>query len=462
MKEVLNMNKDKEKIMIISEKCIGKSFYEIDERSILEEEKNKGALGHVIEENVFGYSRNSNQEKDFPEAGMELKVTPYKKNKNGTYSAKERLVLNIINYMIEHRYSFYESSFWKKNSDLLLFLYEHIDNLDRKDFRISHIFEMKYSVNELKIIMQDFQIIKNKILQGKAHEISEADTMYLGACTKGATALSSFREQPFSILKAKQRAYSFKTTFMTQKIREIISSEKYESVFIDEELNEQLSFEQNINLRIEKYYGRTEAELRNSFGVLSESKGILEILFGKMLGITGKISKTEEFLKADIIPKFIRLKRNGRITESMSFPAFKFEEIYTQDFEDSGIYEYFSTKKFLFVVFEYDTNNQLYFSHIKLWNMPMRIIDVELRKVYNYTRKVIEEGNIVKRVEKSGRRITNFPNKDFSDYIHVRPHARNKLDVNKLPIPDKLTGEANFTKHCFWMNNNYVSDIIEG
>lgn len=193
------MNKDKEEILIISEKYIGKSFEEIDKLLILEEEGNKGALGHVVEENVFGYSRNSNADKDFPEAGMELKVTPYRKNKNGTYSAKERLVLNIINYMTEYQYSFYESSFWLKNSNLLLFLYEHLDNIDRKNFKISHIYDMKYNKNELKIIMQDFEIIKRKILEGKAHEISEADTMYLGACTKGATALSSYRKQPLVI-----------------------------------------------------------------------------------------------------------------------------------------------------------------------------------------------------------------------------------------------------------------------
>ena len=454
------MNEAKEKIFIISEKCIGKSFYEMDELHILEKEGNKGALGHVIEENIFGIARNNNPQKDLYDADMELKVTPYKKNQNGTYSAKERLVLNIIDYKKEYKYSFYESSFWKKNSDLFLFLYEHIDNLDRKDFKITHVFEMQYSKNELKIIVQDFQIIKNKILLGKAHEISEADTMYLGACTKGATALSSFREQPFSALKAKQRAYSLKTAFMTQKVREIISSEKYESVFIDEDLNEQISFEQNINFKIEKYFGTTEKELRDKFGVLTNSKNVFEILFAKMLGIQGKISKTEEFLKANIIPKFIRLKQNGKITESMSFPAFKFKEIANHNFEDSEIYEYFTTQKFLFVVFEYNQNNELYFSHIKLWNMPMSIIDKELRTVYDYTKKVIKSGKIIKNIDNRGRRITNFPSKAFNNYVHVRPHGRNRLDVDQLPVMDKLTSFESFTKQCFWLNNDYISDVI--
>ena len=65
-----------------------------------EEEKfNKAFFGHLFETNVYGYDINSTSAPDFLDAGIELKVTPYKKNKDNTLSAKERLVLNIINYM---------------------------------------------------------------------------------------------------------------------------------------------------------------------------------------------------------------------------------------------------------------------------------------------------------------------------------------------------------------------------
>lgn len=45
----------------------------------------------------FFRKENSKSEPDFIEAGVELKVTPFKLNKNRTYSSKERLVLNMIN-----------------------------------------------------------------------------------------------------------------------------------------------------------------------------------------------------------------------------------------------------------------------------------------------------------------------------------------------------------------------------
>lgn len=44
----------------------------------------KGAIGTVIEESWFGYTPNSESEPDFPEAGVELKVTPYLRGKTGS------------------------------------------------------------------------------------------------------------------------------------------------------------------------------------------------------------------------------------------------------------------------------------------------------------------------------------------------------------------------------------------
>ena len=38
---------------------------------------------------------------------------------------------------------------------------------------------------------QDYKVISDKIKAGIAHELSESDTMYLGACTKGANAEKS-------------------------------------------------------------------------------------------------------------------------------------------------------------------------------------------------------------------------------------------------------------------------------
>ena len=111
----MNYNeKSIDSIMEYAEGLIGKTFGEIDKNERLGDNRGKGNLGQVVEESYFGYDINSRAEADFSHVGVELKVTPFKVNKNKTISAKERLVLNIINYMEEYKKDFYESSFWQK------------------------------------------------------------------------------------------------------------------------------------------------------------------------------------------------------------------------------------------------------------------------------------------------------------------------------------------------------------
>ena len=180
----------------------------------------KGAIGTVIEESWFGYTPNSESEPDFPEAGVELKVTPYLRGKNGI-RAKERLVCNIINYMEEYDKTFQTSAFWHKCNTMLLMSYEHLADRPKGDFRIDEAVLFSFPEEDLAIIEHDWETIMEKVREGRAHELSEGDTLYLAACTKGANA-SSVRQQPFSELPAKQRAYSLKSSYMTQILNKYI------------------------------------------------------------------------------------------------------------------------------------------------------------------------------------------------------------------------------------------------
>src|SRR5574344_469403 len=216
---------NREEIELISKSAIGKSVNDILNEEVItieDKEANKGGLGQLIEKFLFGMDNNSDSEPDFMPAGIELKVTPYKKLKDGKLSAKERLVLNIIDYMNEYKNKFKSSHFWFKNNTIQLLWYLWEPNKDTKDLKITHEKLLELVKNEdLKQIEEDWKYIIKKIKEGKAHEISEADTMYLGACSKGANS-SSVREQPFSDIPAMQRAFCFKNSYMTQLVRKYI------------------------------------------------------------------------------------------------------------------------------------------------------------------------------------------------------------------------------------------------
>lgn len=126
------VNYTKERVLEIAENLVGKTFGELNSYQVQADMYNKGTHGHILEEDVYKYGANSKSAPDFEEAGIELKVTPYKRNKNGTLSAKERLVLNIINYMEEYKTTFYKSHFWYKNKLIEIIWYLHEDDKPKK------------------------------------------------------------------------------------------------------------------------------------------------------------------------------------------------------------------------------------------------------------------------------------------------------------------------------------------
>ncbi|WP_242439334.1 MutH/Sau3AI family endonuclease [Staphylococcus delphini] len=76
-------------------------------------------------ENWFGKQPDNECKPDMEEAGVELKATPFKRMKNNKYSAKERLVLNMINYHDLIHEDFDTSRFLKKNGTLEIAFYEN-------------------------------------------------------------------------------------------------------------------------------------------------------------------------------------------------------------------------------------------------------------------------------------------------------------------------------------------------
>ena len=436
----------------------GLTFKAIDTKGRLDLASTKGQFGHIIEESLFEYEINSSKTADFDELNVELKVTPFKKLNNGTYSAKERLVLNIINYLSEHQYTFYESSFWQKNQSLLLMFYEFIEDMPLEDLKIFDSILYEYPEQDLKIIKNDWQIIIQKIKDGLAHEISEADTMYLAACTKGASSLST-RPQPFSNIPAKQRAYSLKTSYMTQLLNDyVLGYKSSEKIIKNPDELEHRTFEEIVLNKFKPFFGKTKDELKRILNVHSTAKNDNALIVAKILDISD-IKNADEFVKANIKTKTIKQSYNGRIKESMSFPAFKFTEIIKEEWESSKLRDTFAMTKFLFVVFTEQKDKTLVLSKALFWHMPESILDTEVKTVWDDTVAKIKAGKILKEMN-DNQRLTHFMGIKDNPVSHVRPKAINALDTNPLPVKDILSGANEYTKQCFWLNAHYIRKII--
>lgn len=446
-----------------------KTFGELDISGRLSD-RNKGDLGQIIEEGWYGYRPNSNSEPDFAEAGVELKVSPYKTTSKGV-SAKERLVCDIINYMEEAEKTFETSAFWHKCKCICLLSYQWFANIPKADLFVDHATLLnEYPYEDLLIIKHDWEIIIQKIRAGEAHLLTEGDTMYLAACTKGATA-TTVREQPFSPIPAKQRAYSLKTTYMTHLLRKYIFGESDdEHIIKDWRLLEAASFDNIIINMFTPYLGHSIQEIALMLGMPWKNelaKSINASITRRILGIIGDPDRAEEFKNANISVKTIVVNRKNMPEQCMSFPAFSFLDILDQEWEDSDVYNQMVASRFLFVFFERENKTQIpVLKKAFFWNMPMEDIE-EIQRIWINTRISICHGAGLRRV---GHIVKNTLPKSTESYLgHVRPHTNRaayiladgtvigdpKVDANPLPDGQWMTTQ------CFWFNKEYIKNIID-
>ncbi|WP_017416592.1 Sau3AI family type II restriction endonuclease [Clostridium tunisiense] len=452
MRDKKNTYETQEELMIYAKGLEGKTFGEIDKTNRIVNEKAKGKLGQIIEESYFGYEINSKPEADFKNLNIELKVTPYKKNKNGSLSAKERLVLNIINYMEEIHKDFYTSSFWMKNNKLLIVFYNYEKDKTVGQYEITNTILYEIPEEDLPTVIQDWETIIGKVRNGKAHELSEGDTFYLGACTKGKDS-SSLRQQPFSDISAMQRAYSFKQSYMTHILRSNLNNEFSEKLIKDGNF----SIRGYVEKLLKPFINKSYEELCEVYGQASCAKNSVQLLISKIFNIKGTdLSKIQEFEKANLKLKTITVDKNNKIKESMSFPTFKFKEIIETSWEESDLKRILGEQKYLFIVFKENKTSDLIFKGFRFWNIPYEDLN-EVERVYRKTVEVIKAGvEIKEKLTKNGiRHNNNLPSKSESYVCHVRPHGRDARDTYELPDGRRLT------KQCFWLNNTYILEQVK-
>ena len=89
---------------------------------------------------------------------LKIKKYPIKKLKRQDYVSKERLVLNIINYIEIVKQDFENSSFLIKNKNLLLIFYFYEIEKKAIDFKIDIVDEWEFSEIDLEIIKKEPQI----------------------------------------------------------------------------------------------------------------------------------------------------------------------------------------------------------------------------------------------------------------------------------------------------------------
>lgn len=346
--------------------------------------------------------------------------------------------------------------------------YLHVVGVEKLDFVFKIIRLWSIPEEDLKILMDDWNVIHAKIVNGLAHELSEGDTLYLAACVKGTKGGKDKGPQNSGGVRADQRAYSIKKAYlnhiivdslshsemcdgvvMTQKRRNAIEKRKADigrAVKSVAEYRQGETFEQLIARRFEPYVGMSIAEIAAKLKtrISSSPKAISYSVCRAILGV--KERRIAEFEKAGLQLKTIRLEHNGRLKEAMSFQTIKYKAIVEEDeWDESDWYDTIAARRLLFIVFRKKKgglSSDAVLEQVFFWSMPRKDIDAA-EAFWRDTRDKVRVGD-----------YSHFIKSTEHSICHVRPKAKNAADMSETPQGGKSK------KMCYWLNRDYVLDIV--
>lgn len=449
-------------------------------------EKNKGFIGNLFQYAYYGIDINPDKNPDFEKAGIELKVAGYRKNKDGSLSADQRLVLSSIDFTEYAKgVELKESSLIKKCNRMLMFYFyldESIKN--RLDCSVDYMFDYKIfeiPKEDLNKIRLDYRIITNKIQSGKACEISESDTDILSACRRDGGEVTYYvGEKEYMALP---RRFAFKNAYITYLLNEYIepgktcdAPKKKRTKTRDINIARGKCFEHYVESRLKKYIGKKAVKISKLKAVDYKKFYILDgydkynTLACKMLGVDSNsapyLKKTATTIKA------IRISKTNTIEQSVSFPAFKFKEIVEEkEWIESKTYDYLSERRFLFCIFKENQNGDYEFKGYKFYSLSVSELDDYFKPVWEKTKKLLDEGFELVPETVGGKTIYKnpLPGMKENGVCHIRPHSNRSAyklkdgtmvgewekDANEMPDGQWMTTQS------FWINNTYVKKILK-
>jgi hypothetical protein len=431
--------------------------------------KAKGKFGNAIEAAHFYYRPNSDAEPDLEWA--ELKCTGlkkiYLKNKKKTprYSAKERLVICKINYGgqtgIERippitKESFATSHAKAKLESLLIIFYEYQADVPVMDLEVVLAGHWEPSADELRLIAEDWEVIREYVAKGEAHLLGEGRTNMLGACTKGGDG-DELVPQANSSFRAKPRAFGLKPSFVTHIFEQLMAKDGRKNELkkrnqvhlngIEAYRAGAKTFENFILDKLTPLKGKSIEVICQSMGINKDFNGkhrhanrLRAVINHLMTGdFKTKAESAVEIKKTGIQIKTCRIEPNGSIAEHVSFPNFDFEELAAEtEWCDSDFYDTLN-HRFLFVFLQDPLDGTSPTLDIAtFWSITPDDLD-EARKVWEVAKQKAKE-----------KKYDELPGVKDNPVSHVRPHD-NKRNYSKNPGKPKL--------HCFWLRNSFIKGI---
>ena len=451
-----------DELLIQGKKILGKALFDLyGSESVAEANKasGKGAYGNIVEELHYGIANNNRPTPDVENLAIEIKTNPLRQNQDGTFVPKEVVSLGMIDFSGLVNENFDSSTFIKKNQNILYNMYWW-ENKSQEiyHYKIALVDLIKLSDKDLRVIRKDWEKVKQKVLEGKADQLSKRDTNYLAAGSKGG---AGQKPKPYNTHKgqfyAKKRAFVFKTAYVKTLLDDYtlrwvddihpIFEKRRKPLRVSILKDEESDIQEAVKNRFNPFIGMSDfaiAEKFNAQHMFTQAKDKSRWHWNTSLILTGKKKKNlsnyiDEFSKSGLTVKTIRVDENMLPLEEVSFRTQDYGIKADSIWKDSSLYEEMS-RKFLWVVYQ-KTGDKFKLAKVQFWSMPDEQLSLVKGKWKRYKEMILSKDF----------RPSYFMNEDSFYYMKIKD---NKGGKNK-----KYDG-LNVTSLSHWFRKRYVQEII--
>lgn len=397
--------------------------------------RTKGRVGHHVE-SYFGLQTNSDSGPDFPHLGVELKTVPLRRLKSGrTFSSKERTFITLINYATICQQPFRNSPLDTKTRHTLYVFYEWQRGQLTIDAQVLNTHMHKRDTAEVDMARNAYDHVVAEVGAGRAHLLSEGDTLGIGAATKGEG--GAWVHQPHSLEPARRRGFAWKAAYTTALYRSLATHRWDGDHRLDAILRDARS-------RVMRYRGSTVRQLRDKYcpGTSDEWKSVTGAVTRRLLGSPSSSREPASYEPFGLMVRAVRVSMDGSPWEGTSFPAVDFRDVAEEEWESSPLVE--QLRSILLVVFR-DPHKHVMESELDdIVHLQPTDSDVAvMREEYERFRTCIADS-----------RPEDAPTESHTRILHMRPHGADGRDKVELP-----SGRL-YRRSAFWLNRSYVQSVL--
>lgn len=498
----------KEQVYVILEDAKGKTLGEVDKSHQFDRTLNNvkitGIAGDVIEQSVFGYMRDSNQECDIEIDGVltELKTTGVRipksdlknvKGKTGDaynvfLGAKEGISITNVTFEPTFQKDFGTSHFWEKLEHLLIVFYEYksyevVPASKYAEFPIVDYCYNTFSDEEIAKLRSDWELVRNYLREVYAdcpdweirNERLVGFTHVLRPNLLLIELVPGFKRRTSGSYQKPR--YRLKQTFVDYIVRGHFNNSRIKNeIALKDSFSSFAQLDERCHVLSDLYKGKTLPQLIEMLGVdvNVDAKDIAAKCVIRMFGTDcKKLNQISDFTKAGIIAKTITVTPNGGRTEDMKLNRIDLSEWANRDtdFEDSDVYAYFCEHSFLFPIFcEHDGKNQdkTTFEGFKRFAFDEPFIESEVRRTWEDSRMLIHEKALEwdYSLDKQGRKMKNksgsykgspnFPkSKDY--VVFFRGGKNNSSDAARTECVNGIR----MLPQYFWLKGSYIANKLQ-